>query len=64
MYECFPNSWDQQELNKIKKQKKVRGVSMEKSKTGKREKRSADGLNYTNQNTILINITWYYFTRY
>ena len=36
---------------------------MEKSKAGTKE-RSPDGLSLPNQNTILINIKWYYFTRY
>ena len=42
---------------------KKRGVSMEEHKAGT-EERSPDGLSLPNQNTILINITWYYFTRY
>ena len=29
---------------------------MERSKAGTKEKRSADGLNYPNQNAIIINI--------
>ena len=35
---------------------------MEKSKGGTKE--STDGLSLSNQNTILINITWYYLIRY
>ena len=31
-------------------------VSMEKNKAGTKEKRSPDGLNYPNENTIIINI--------
>ena len=37
---------------------------MERSKAGTKEKRSHDSRNYPNQNTIIINITWYHFTRY
>ena len=37
---------------------------MERSKAGTKEKISPDGMNYPNQNTILINIIWYYFARY
>ena len=37
---------------------------MERSKEGTKEKISHDGLNYPNQNTILRNIIWYYFTRF
>ena len=33
---------------------------MERSKAGKKE-RSPDGQSLPNQNTILINIIWYYF---
>ena len=39
-----------------------RGVSMERSKAGAKE-RSPDSLSQPNQNTISINIMWYYFTR-
>ena len=42
---------------------KKRGVSMVKNTTGTKE-RSPDSLSVPNQNTILINIKWYYFTRY
>ena len=35
---------------------KNREVSMERSKPGTKEKKSPDGLNYPNQNTIIINI--------
>ena len=34
---------------------------MERSKAGTKEKRSPNGLNYPNQNIILINIIWYFF---
>ena len=37
---------------------------MERSKAGTKEKTSPDGLNYPNQNTILMNIILYYFKRY
>ena len=36
---------------------------MERRKAGTRE-RSPDGLPLPNQNTVLINLRWYYFTRY
>ena len=60
-------------MNKTKKQKKVRReASMERGKAGTKEispdglskEISPDGLSLLNQNTILINITWYYFIRY
>ena len=35
-----------------------------KKSTAGTNKRSPDGLSLPNQNTILINIKWYYFTRY
>ena len=38
------------------KEGKKRGVSMERSKAGTKEKRRPDGLNYPNQNVIIINI--------
>ena len=34
---------------------KKSGVSMERSKAGTKGKRSPDGLNYPNQNTMIIN---------
>ena len=43
---------------------------MERSKAGTKEKRSPDGLNYPNQNTIIIiiiiiiNIIWQYLMRW
>ena len=40
-----------------------RGVSMERSKAGTKE-RCPDCLSLPYQNTTLINIIWYYFTRY
>ena len=40
-----------------------RGVSMERSKASTKE-RSPSDLSLPNQNTILINIIWYHFTRY
>ena len=36
---------------------------MERSKVGKQEKRSLDGLNYPNKNTIITNIICQYFIR-
>ena len=47
----------------IDKEGKKRGVGMERSKAGTKEKRSPDGLNYSNQNTIIINIICQYFIR-
>ena len=40
-----------------------RGVSLERSKTGTKERKKHDGLNYNNQNTIKINIFCWYFIR-
>ena len=40
---------------------KMRGVSMERSKAGTKNKRSPDGLLLPNQNTIIINIKLQYF---
>ena len=45
--------------NEIRQRNRIRlekDVSMEKSKAGKKEKISPGGLNYPNQNTIIINI--------
>ena len=42
---------------------KNRGVNIERSKLGTKE-RSPDGLLQHNQNSILINIKWYYFKIY
>ena len=42
--------------------RKKRGMSMEESKADT-NKRSPDGLSQPNQNTVLTNITWYYFIR-
>ena len=39
------------------------GVSMERSKAGTKEKRSPEGLNDSNQNTIIVNIICQYFIR-
>ena len=36
---------------------------MERRKSGMKEKRNPDGLNYPNQNTIIINIICYHFIR-
>ena len=35
-------------------------MSIERSKAGTKEKISLDGINHPDQNTILINIVWYY----
>ena len=42
---------------------KTRGVSVERSKAGTKE-RSHNGLSLPNQNTIIINIICHYFIRY
>ena len=42
---------------------KKRIVSMERCKAGVKE-RNPDVLSLPNKNSILINIIWYYFTRY
>ena len=42
---------------------KTRGVIQKRSKAGTKE-RSNDGQSLPNQNKILINIIWYYLTRY
>ena len=60
MNECFPKhsgmGTARMKYDKVTdEQGKKRGVSMERSKAGT-EKRSPDGLNYPNQNTILINM--------
>ena len=58
MHECFPKH---SLMGKAKKNKetdeegKKKGVNVERRKAGKKEK-SPDGLNYPNQNTIIINI--------
>ena len=41
-----------------------RGVSVEKVKRAGMKERSPDSLSLPNENTMLINIKWYYFTRY
>ena len=45
------------------KEGEKRGVSMKRSKAGTKEKISTDGLNYSNQNTIIINTNYWYFIR-
>ena len=66
--ECFPKQlrmgtartkWDKETEEEGKK----RGVSSERSTAGTKEKRSPDGLNYPNQNTIIMNIICQYFIR-
>ena len=47
------NSKNEIRLKKNEEGKK-RGVGMERSKAGTKEKRSPDGLKYPNQNTIII----------
>ena len=42
---------------------KKRGVSMERSKLGTKE-RNPNGPSTPNQNAILINMIWHYFPRY
>ena len=51
------------EIRHTDEEGKKRGVSMERSKAGTKERRP-DGLSLPNQNTILINIIWYYFPRF
>ena len=62
----FPNTPAGNSKNEIRKKTdeegKKRGVSMEKCTEGTKEI-SLDTLSL-NQNTILININWYFFTRY
>ena len=60
MHECFPKH-SSMGTTRIKyevteEEGKKREVSMERSKSGTKEKRSPDVLNYPNQNTIIINI--------
>ena len=68
MSECFPKHTGMGKAKKkydieIEKDKK-RGVSMERiTKAGTKEK-SPDSQSLPNQNTILINIIYYYFPRY
>ena len=50
------------EIRQTDEEGKNRGVSKERNKAGMKEKTSPDGLNYTNQNRIIINISFYYFT--
>ena len=52
------------EIKQTEEEGKEREVSMERSKAGTKEKRSPDGLNYPNQNTIIITIICEYFIRY
>ena len=51
------------EMKYNKQEEGQRGVSMESSKAGTKE-RSPDGLALPNQNIIFINIMWYSFTRH
>ena len=67
-HECFPkhSGMGIARINHDKEtdeEGKKRGVSMERSKAGAKE-RSPDGLSLPNQNTILINIICHYFRRY
>ena len=68
MHECFPKH-SRRGAARMKYDKetdeegKKRGVSMERSNEGTKE-RSSDGLSLPNKNAILINIIWYYITRY
>ena len=52
MHQCFLKYSGKE----VDEEGKKRGVSMERSKAGTKEKRSPDSLNYPNQNTIIINI--------
>ena len=69
MQECFPEhsrmgtarmKYDKETDEEGKK----RGVSVERSKAGTKEKRCPDGLTLPIQNTAIINMICYYFTRY
>ena len=68
MHECSPKH-SRMGIAKMKYDKetdekdKKRHVSIDKSKQGKKGKRSPDGLNYPNQNSIIINIICQYFIR-
>ena len=63
----FPNTrafeWQNYKRKETDEVGKKRGTSMEKWKVGTKE-RSPDGLSLPNQNRILINKIWYYFTTY
>ena len=61
IHECFPKH-SHMGPQRMKEGKKT-GVSMERSKAGTKEKRSPDGLNNPNQNTIIININCLYFIK-
>ena len=59
MHECFPKrsgiGTSRIKYNEVPEEGgKKREVSMERRKAGTKEKRSRDGLNYPNQNTIII----------
>ena len=65
--ECFPKH-SRVGTARMKQDKETdeegnRGVTMERSKACTKEK-SPDGLSLPVQNKIIINIIWYYFTRY
>ena len=64
----FPNTraWEPQEWNKTKRQtmKVRRDTWTWKEVTGARKKEIPTTLPNQNQNTILINLIWHYFTRY
>ena len=67
MHECFHKhsgmgTVRMKEDKETDEEGKKRGVSMERSNVKK--ERSPDGLSLPNQNTILINIIYYYFTKY
>ena len=64
MHEFFPKhsrmgTTRMKKDNETVEECKKRGVSMLRSKAGTKEKRSPDGLNYPNQNIIIIN---YYYS--
>ena len=68
MHECFPKHsrmvTARMNLDKeTDEEGKKRGVNMERSKAGTKEKRSPDGVIYPNHNTIM-NIIWQYFIRH
>ena len=68
-HECFPKhsrmGTARMKLDKeTDEEDKKRSVSMKRSTANTKEKISPDGLLLPIQNTIIINIIWYYFTRY
>ena len=68
MHECFPKhspmGTARMKSNKeTEAEGRYRGVSMERSTVGTKNKRSTDGLSLPNQNAIIINKILQYFIR-